>query len=196
MLQTCGESGPAFFPTTWRKHGWHRDLDHWLCPAMQPWTAGQKGGVDTSAARMRVLHKFSEFSAPTEDMVTIYVSYVRSILEQSCTVWHSSLTIEDSEDLERVQKSAMKIILKEEYLSYEQALEKLMLCKLSERREKMCLKFAKNCTKNDLTSDLFPLNIRFLKSERVISWAETFKFGGLGTRSMVEGRQNENRSSP
>ena len=52
----------------------------------------------------------------------------------------------------------MKIILKEEYLSYEQALEKLMLCKLSERREKMCLKFAKNCTKNDLTSDLFPLN--------------------------------------
>ena len=91
-------------------------------------------------------------------MVTIYISYIRSILEQSCTVWHSNLTVENCEDLERVQKSALRIILKEEYQTYEQALETLMLAKLSERREKMCLKFAKSCLKNDLTRDLFPLN--------------------------------------
>ena len=30
--------------------------------------------------------------------------------------------------------------------------------KLSERREKMCVKFAKNCAQNELTKDLFPLN--------------------------------------
>ena len=60
---------------------------------------------------MRILHKISEFSAPTEDMVTIYVSYIRSILEQSCTIWHLSLTIKDSADLERVQKSDMEIML-------------------------------------------------------------------------------------
>ena len=107
---------------------------------------------------MTLLHKIAEFSAPIEDMVSIYVSYIRSILEQSCTVWHSNLTIEDSEDLERVQKSAMRIILKDEYNSYEQALESLMLAKLSEQRDKLCLKFAKNCAENDLTKDLFPLN--------------------------------------
>ena len=123
------------------------------------WHRNTESLVKRANARMRILHKISEFSAPIEDMVTIYTSYIRSILEQSCTVWHSSLTLEDSEDLERVQKSAMKVILKEEYNTYEQALEKLMLCKLSERREKMCLKFAKNCTKNDLTRDLFPLNL-------------------------------------
>ena len=33
-----------------------------------------------------------------------------------------------------------------------------MLAKLSERREKLSLKFAKNCAKNDFTKDLFPLN--------------------------------------
>ena len=33
-----------------------------------------------------------------------------------------------------------------------------MLAKLSERREKMSLKFVKSCAKNDLTKDLFPLN--------------------------------------
>ena len=104
------------------------------------------------------LAKKSEFSAPIEDIVTIYTSYVRSILEQSCQVWHSSLTQEDSEDLERVQKSALKVILKENYLTYEHALETLMLGSLSDRREKMCIKFAKNCQKNELTKDLFPLN--------------------------------------
>ena len=42
--------------------------------------------VKRANARMRILHKISEFSAPKEDMVTIYISYIRSILEQSCTV--------------------------------------------------------------------------------------------------------------
>jgi hypothetical protein len=61
------------------------------------WHKNTESLVERANARMRILHKISEFSAPTEDMVTIYVSYLRSILEQSCTVWHSSLTIEDSE---------------------------------------------------------------------------------------------------
>ena len=59
--------------------------------------------VKKANPRMRLLRKIAEFSAPVEDMVSIYVSYIRSILEQSCTVWHSSLTLEDSEDLETVQ---------------------------------------------------------------------------------------------
>ena len=62
------------------------------------------------------------------------------------------------EDLERVQKSAMRIILKEEYQTYEKAMETLMLAKLSERRGKMCLKFAKSCASNDLSKELFPPN--------------------------------------
>ena len=114
--------------------------------------------VKRANARMRILHKIAEFSAPTEDMVQIYISYIRSILEQSCTIWHSGLTVEDIQDLERVQKSALRIILKDGYQTYDQALESLGLCKLSDRREKMCLRFAKNCSKNELTKDLFPLN--------------------------------------
>ena len=122
------------------------------------WHKNTESLVKRAYARMRILHKISEFSAPVEDMVIIYISYIRSLLEQSCSVWHSGLTVENCEDLERVQKSALRIILKDDYKSYEQALETLMLARLSERREQMCLKFAKNCVKNDLTSDLFPLN--------------------------------------
>ena len=122
------------------------------------WNKNTEFLVKKANARMRILHKISEFNAPVEDMLTIYMSYIRSIVEQSCTVWHSRLTQENIEDLERIQKSALRIILKEDYNTYDQALEFTMLAKLSDRREKLCLKFAKNCAKNELTRDLFQLN--------------------------------------
>ena len=74
--------------------------------------------VKKAYARMQILHKIAEFGAPPEDLIQIYISYLRSILEQSCVIWHSSLTDEDSELLERVQKCALKIILKTKYLVF------------------------------------------------------------------------------
>ena len=106
---------------------------------------------------MQILYKIAQFSAPITDLVTIYISYVRSILEQSCTIWHSGLTKDDSSNLERVQKCAVKIILGNSYSTYLEGLETLMLSTLAKRREKLCLKFAKQCAENPLTKDLFPL---------------------------------------
>ena len=79
------------------------------------WSRNTEYLVKKANARMRLLHKMVEFSAPVEDMITIYTSYIRSILEQSCTVWHSSLTLENTEDLERIQKSAVRVILGDQY---------------------------------------------------------------------------------
>ena len=42
--------------------------------------------VRRANARMRLLHKLVDFGVPTADLVNIYISYVRSILEQSCQV--------------------------------------------------------------------------------------------------------------
>ena len=105
--------------------------------------------------------------------MTIYTSYVRSILEQSCPIWHSSLTQEDSDDLEEVQKSAMRIILQDDYTNYEEGLEYVMLAKLSDMREKLSLKFAQNCTRNELVSDLFPLNNMRNKEKYKVTFANT-----------------------
>jgi hypothetical protein len=60
------------------------------------WVKNTEFLVKKANARMRLLHKRVESSAPVEDMVTIYTSYIRSILEQSWTVWHSNLTVENS----------------------------------------------------------------------------------------------------
>ena len=68
------------------------------------WDQNTDSLVKRANSRMRLLHKLLEFSVPTEDLITIYVLYIRSILEQSCQVWHSSLTLENTTDLERIKK--------------------------------------------------------------------------------------------
>ena len=80
------------------------------------------------------------------------------MLEQSAIVWHSSLTIENSEDLERVQKNAMYIIMKDTYTGYQNALKSLGLQTLSDRRRELCLRIALKCVKDGKNSDIFPLN--------------------------------------
>ena len=73
-------------------------------------------------------------------------------------MWHSSLTLENFQDLERVQKNALKIILQDEYQTYSNALEITGLPTLFERRSSLSLKFAKSCVTNKQTSSMFPLN--------------------------------------
>ena len=84
--------------------------------------------------------------------------YVRSILEHSATVWHSSLSKENRDDLERVQKTAFRIILGERFKTYKKALQLLDLQTLDERREQLCLTFAKRASKHPKFMHFFPLN--------------------------------------
>ena len=76
---------------------------------------------------MQLLQKLVKFQPPKNDLKQVYITYIRSLLEQFCTVWHSSLTHENSDDLERVQKIAVKIIFKEDFRNYEHALNTLEL---------------------------------------------------------------------
>ena len=122
------------------------------------WDANVAEIVKKSNSRMELLRKLGGFGVPDEDMKTIYLLFVRSLLEQSATVWHSSLTQENEEDLERVQKSALKIILQERYQNYPHALKKLDLETLKDRREQLCMNFAFKCLKNPRFTDMFPLN--------------------------------------
>ena len=62
----------------------------------------------------------------------------------------------DRQDLERVQKAALRVILRGDYDNYEQALSVLNLESLNQRRESMALKFAKNSLNNPQFSKLFP----------------------------------------
>ena len=76
---------------------------------------------------MELLRKVAEFTTSVEEKRKIYMLYIRSILEQSCAVWHSSLTQENAEDLERVHKAANIIIIGKKYDIYEDELIKANL---------------------------------------------------------------------
>ena len=97
-------------------------------------------------------------------IINIYVLYIRSVLEYSSVVWHSSLTQEDSNSLERVQKIALRIILKDQYQDYSHALKLVQLDTLFDRRENLCMKFAKQCVKNVKMADMFPLNSKVVNT--------------------------------
>ena len=80
-------------------------------------------------------------------------------LEYASTVWHSSLTVSNRDDIERIQKSALKVIFKDEYQGYEKSLKILKMESLYARRERLSLKFAKKCLNQEKISNLFPKNM-------------------------------------
>ena len=129
------------------------------------WNMNTLNIVKKANARMELVRKVAGFGASEDDLKTIYFLFVRSLLEQSATVWHSSLTQENSDDLERVQKSAVKIILGQHYENYEKSLVKLEMESLHDRREFLCLKFANKCLKNPKTKKMFPENVRIHNME-------------------------------
>jgi hypothetical protein len=76
---------------------------------------------------MQLLNRASRFTSNKWDLKHIYLIYIRSILEQSAVVWHSSPSQKNKRDLERVQKVAVKVILGKNYTSYKAGLEVLKI---------------------------------------------------------------------
>ena len=106
--------------------------------------------------RMQLLYNAAKFTRQRKDLKDIYTTFIRPVLEQSAPVWHSSLTKENSDDLERIQKCAVRVILGKQHTSYENSLEILNLKKLTERREYLSLTFAKRSLKNSKVKHMFP----------------------------------------
>ena len=128
------------------------------------WSENTKSLVKRAMSRMMILRKLVEFEINSNDMITIYILFIRSVLEQSSVVWSSSLTLEDCQSLERVQKIALRIIYQQKYMNYDNALKLSKLQTMKARYQHLLLRFATKCTKNDRTRDLLPLNTANMRS--------------------------------
>ena len=132
-------------------------------------------------ARMTMLTKLKYVGTSEPDLIDVYILYIRSLLEYCCVVWHSTLTEEQSNHIENVQKTCLKIILGPSYNHYEDALSKYSLDKLSQRREMRCLKFGLKSLLHPHHKDLFPVNQHVLtdhysKTNRehfYVNWSRT-----------------------
>ena len=79
---------------------------------------------------------------PTRDILRIYLTMIRSVLEYVCQVWHTSLSGAHSDKLESVQRRTLHIVYPD--LSYAKALSQSGLSLLLNRREDLCRAFFKD----------------------------------------------------
>ena len=112
---------------------WHKNTNHLTKKRFQ---------------RLWMLRRLKQLGATQGELTNVYIKQVRSILEFSAVVWHSGLTKDNSAQIERVQKSALAIILGQNYTSYQSALQTLNLQTLSSRREVLSVKFAKKAAQH------------------------------------------------
>ena len=96
-------------------------------------------------------------------------------------MWHSTLTVQQSTDIENVQKLCLKVILGQDYESYVDALTLCNLERLDVRREARCLKFGLRSLLHPVHSNLFPVDPHVLstnyhaqnKEHFQVNWART-----------------------
>ena len=111
------------------------------------WKSNTNELTKRAYSRMMIIKKLIQFNVPLAELVQIYILYIRSVVEQSAVVWHASITTGEQKDLERIQKVALRLILGENYTTYNEALKQTGLDTLRSRRTRLCLNFAKKCTK-------------------------------------------------
>ena len=97
------------------------------------WSAHVDYILKKVAKRMYCIHYLVRARVKDTDILTVYCSVIRSVMEYACPVWHPGLTQKQSEEIEKVQKRCLRLIYPD--LSYSQALAKAGLTKLQIRRE-------------------------------------------------------------
>ena len=94
--------------------------------------------ITKASKRLHILRVLCRGGVEINDLITIYTVLIRTLLEYYCVVWHHALPSYLSQELERIQKRALKIIVPA--LSYSEALQVLNLRTLDERRNELCVK--------------------------------------------------------
>lgn len=133
-------------------------LGCWIDEDAGKWETNTKELCKSAYGRISMLTKLRYVGASIEDLLDIYKLFIRSRAEYLSVVWHSSLTAHQTNKIENIQKTSLKIILGDNYVNYPAALEMSGLEELFLRRQKRCLAFAKSSLKYPVGQTLFPLN--------------------------------------
>jgi hypothetical protein len=124
------------------------------------WSANTDYMVGRCNSKLWTIRRLKKLGANQEDLLDVYCKQIRSILEFAVPVWNSSITGENISQIERIQKTALHIILGDRYRSYSTALRLSGLDKLSNRRRKICLTFARKALKHQKFSSWFKPNTK------------------------------------
>ena len=90
-----------------------------------------------------------------DDILHFFNVKIRSVLEYAAPVFTSMLTVENTTDIERIHKIALKVILNDSYSTYESACSTMETVTLTERRKHLSLTFALKCLQSKTHSHFF-----------------------------------------
>ena len=105
------------------------------------WNKNVENIVAKAGKRVYMLYQLKRAGIGQHDLVTIYVSVVRPVLEYACPVWHTNLNKHLTESIETVQKKALTCIYPGN--EYADILCLTNLPCLKERRDSLCTKYLK-----------------------------------------------------
>ena len=106
------------------------------------WNMHADSIVKKAAKRVYMLYQLKRAGISQSDLVTVYLSVVRPVLEYACPVWHTNLPKYLSDDIEMIQKRAFKSIFPDK--GYADVLNAIGMCTLRERRNILCAQYFKN----------------------------------------------------
>ena len=138
------------------------------------WDLNCKEMIKKAYARVSLLTKLKYVGLKTEDLIDVYVLFIRSCVEYCSVVYHSSLTQQQSEMLERVQKVCLRVLLNEMYVDYESALEMCSLTTLFSRRVIRSKNFCLKAIKHKKHKNMFPLSKTYTENIHNVRNPEKF----------------------
>ena len=106
------------------------------------WNAHVENITKKAAKRLYIIRILKRSGLPEDDLISIYISLIRSILDYTCAVWHTRLPCYLVERIECIRKCFFRIIYPD--LSYQDALDLTECPSLEDNRQKLCFKLFNN----------------------------------------------------
>ena len=131
------------------------------------WVDNSAAIVKKAYSRLWPMKRLKSMGAEVLDLKEVYIKQVRPMVEFGVPVWTSSLTQIEVQNIERVQKAALHVILGDQFKNYHSALQMLELQTLEDRRLKLCETFAKNAVKNPKFSNWFQIGGPKTRSDKI-----------------------------
>ena len=103
--------------------------------------------VSKACKRLYMLYQLKRAGIAQTDLVRIYISVIRPILEYACPVWSTNIPLYLSDKIEMVQKRAMRAIYPG--LSYADILNVVGIAPLSVRRTQICTRYFNDMKQED-----------------------------------------------
>ena len=119
------------------------------------WDSNTANMVTRAMSKMWLLRRMKLLNLEPQLIFDYFTKEVRPLVEQGVVDWNSGLTKAQRSDLERIQKVALKIILGDEYTSYDNACNYFNIGELNDRRLQLCTNFAVKLFKSDRRPEFF-----------------------------------------